>query len=190
MVIPHLLPVFGIVLGVNLLPAFGPPTWALLVFFKINWSMNSITLVVLGVTAATIGRVLLALGARAVSSQFPQRFVERLSTAKAALESHKKGSLAIFVLFVVSPLPSAQLFVAAGLLELPLVPLTLGFVIGRLMSYSFYVALATLAEKSLGSIVGTFFGSPWAIVIQLLFLAAVTALPLVNWARFIKPSQS
>ena len=39
---------FLIVLGVNLLPAFGPPTWTLLVFARLNLNMSPVALVVLG----------------------------------------------------------------------------------------------------------------------------------------------
>lgn len=33
----HLLAVIGIVFAINLLPAFGPPTWAVLVFSRFQW---------------------------------------------------------------------------------------------------------------------------------------------------------
>lgn len=33
----HLLAVIGIVFVINLLPAFGPPTWAVLVFSRFQW---------------------------------------------------------------------------------------------------------------------------------------------------------
>lgn len=184
--IGHCLAAFGIILGVNLMPAFGPPTWSLLVFFRLNWHLNPVALVLIGVTAATMGRVVLALAARRLRDHFPPKALARLGTAQEALESHRFGTMAVFVLFVISPLPSAQLFLAAGLLELPLVPITIGFVIGRMFSYSLYVTLATLAEKSLGSALGNMIGSPWAILVEVVLLAALAALPLVDWSRFIR----
>ena len=36
---------FGTVLGVNLLPAFAPPTWAVLVFFRLQSGLNPVVLV-------------------------------------------------------------------------------------------------------------------------------------------------
>ena len=95
------------------------------------------------------------------------------------------GAIALFGLFVVSPLPSAQLFLAAGLLDLPLGLLTLAFFLGRLVSYSIYVSVATLADKQLGNVLGQIFGSPWAIALQVGLLVAVCLLPLVNWRRFL-----
>lgn len=46
-------------------------------------------------------------------------------------------------LFALSPLPSAQLFVAAGLVDAPLVPLIAAFFAGRLVSYTIYVTAAS-----------------------------------------------
>jgi hypothetical protein len=33
---------FACIFGVNLLPAFAPPTWALLVFFKLNSDLAAV----------------------------------------------------------------------------------------------------------------------------------------------------
>jgi hypothetical protein len=89
-------------------------------------------------------------------------------------------------LFVVSPLPSAQLFIAAGLLDVPLVPVTAAFFVGRLVSYSFYISLATVAQKHLGAVLSQFLGSPVSIALQVVFLALVAALPFVDWSRLFR----
>ena len=108
------LALFAIVFGINLLPAFGPPTWAILVFTRLHWHLNPIALVLIGAVAATCGRYLLALGARHFSGRLPQRMQTNLTDAKDLLGKNPKSSLAVFAVFVVSPLPSAQLFLAAG----------------------------------------------------------------------------
>jgi uncharacterized membrane protein len=101
------------------------------------------------------------------------------------------GAIALFGIFVVSPLPSAQLFIAAGLLDVPLGLLAMAFFLGRLVSYSIYVSVATLADKQLGNVMGQIFGSPWSIALQVAFLAAVCLLPFVNWRRFLdRPPKS
>ncbi len=46
----------GVVFAVNLLPAFGPPTWAVLVFFSVDFDLPAATLVVGGALAAATGR--------------------------------------------------------------------------------------------------------------------------------------
>jgi membrane protein YqaA with SNARE-associated domain len=175
------LALFAIVFGINLLPAFGPPTWAVLVFTRLHWHLNPIALVLIGAVAATCGRYLLALGARHFSGRLPQRMRTNLTDAKELLGKNPKSSFAVFAIFVVSPLPSAQLFLAAGFLDLNLRLFTLAFFVGRLVSYSVYVSVAVVADRQLGNVIGQLFGSPWSIALQVALLAAVCLLPLVNW---------
>jgi membrane protein YqaA with SNARE-associated domain len=176
---------FAIVFGVNLLPAFGPPTWAVLVFTRLHWHLNPFALVLLGALAAISGRYLLARGARHFKGRMPARMKDNLEAARTLIERKRLGAIALFGLFVVSPIPSAQLFLAAGLLDLPLGPLSLAFFLGRLVSYSIYVSVATLADKQFGNVVGQIFGSPWSIALQVVLLVATCLLPLVNWRRFV-----
>jgi membrane protein YqaA with SNARE-associated domain len=178
----------AIVFGVNLLPAFGPPTWAVLVFARLHWHLNPIALVLLGAVAAMSGRYLLALGARQFRGRMPARMKGNLEAARTLLQRKRAGAIALFGIFVFSPLPSAQLFIAAGLLDLPLGLLTLAFFLGRLVSYSIYVGVATLADRQLGEVVGRVFGSPWSIALQIGLLVAVCVLPFVNWRRFLDRS--
>lgn len=179
------LTLFAIVFGINLLPAFGPPTWAVLVFTRLHWHLNPVVLVLLGAVAAMSGRYLLARGARHFKGRMPDRLKNNLQDAQTLIERKKVGAVALFALFVVSPLPSAQLFLAAGLLDLPLGLLTLAFFFGRLISYSIYVSAATLADRQLGNVIGQIFGSPWSIALQVVLLIAVCFLPFVNWRRFL-----
>ena len=58
---------FAVVLGINLLPAFGPPTWSVLILFRLRSDLHPVVLVVMGAAAAATGRSLLALGCRLVS---------------------------------------------------------------------------------------------------------------------------
>ena len=182
------LALFAIVFGINLLPAFGPPTWAVLVFARLHWHLNPIALVLIGAVAAMSGRYLLARGARHFRGRMPSRMKDNLQDAQTLIERRRVGAIALFGVFVVSPLPSAQLFLAAGLLDLPLGLLTVAFFIGRLVSYSIYVSLATLADKHLGNVLAQVFGSPWSIALQVILLAAVGVLPFVNWRRFLNRS--
>jgi membrane protein YqaA with SNARE-associated domain len=183
--VPYLA-LFAVVFGINLLPAFGPPTWAVLVFTRLHWHLNPVALVIIGGVAATAGRYVLARVARHFKGRMPTRMKDNLEAAHTLIERRRVGAIALFGVFVVSPLPSAQLFMAAGLLDLPLGILTVAFFLGRLVSYSIYVAVATLADKQFGHVLSQVFGSPWSIAVQVVLLAAVCALPLVNWRRVLE----
>jgi uncharacterized membrane protein YdjX (TVP38/TMEM64 family) len=176
---------FGAIFAVNLLPAFGPPTWSVLVFCQLTFGLEPQILVPLGAVAAASGRYLLALGARRLRGHLRPGSISNLEAARSLLAGDRRRAMIGLGLFALSPIPSAQLFVAAGLLEVRLVPLTLAFFAGRLVSYSIYVAGATLASETLAELLGRSLGSPLGIALQLLMLAGLVALVRVDWSRFL-----
>jgi len=166
----------GVVFAVNLLPAFGPPTWAVLVFFSFSYNLPAVPLVLGGALAAASGRYLLAGGARRLRPRFSPARLQRLDRAEAALSANRRRTAAGLGLFALSPVPSGQLFLAAGLMTVPLLPLTAAFFVGRLVSYSIYVGVATVAEQSLGDVVLDALTSPLGVALQLAMLVALGAL--------------
>jgi membrane protein YqaA with SNARE-associated domain len=166
----------GVVFAVNLLPAFGPPTWAVLVFFSLDFDLPAVPLVLGGALAAASGRYLLATGARRLRPRLSAARVQSLDRAEAALGANRRRSAAGLGLFALSPVPSGQLFVAAGLMTVPLLPLTAAFFAGRLVSYSIYVSAANLAESSLGGVVTEALTSPLGMALQLAMLVALGVL--------------
>jgi hypothetical protein len=172
---------FACIFGVNLLPAFGPPTWAVLVFFKLNSDLAAVPLVLGGAGAAASGRLVLARAARRVRGRFSRERLENLAVAQQALAGDRRKEFGGLALFALSPVPSAQLFVAAGLLEVRLLALTAAFFAGRLVSYSLYVEGASLAKHSLEHTLTGALRSWWGITLQVLMLAGLVALVRVDW---------
>ena len=166
----------GVVFAVNLLPAFGPPTWAVLVFFSLDFDLPAVPLVLGGALAAASGRLLLASGARALRPRFSADRLARPDRAEAALRRDRRRAAAGLGLFALSPVPSGQLFVAAGLMTVPLLPLTAAFFAGRLVSYSIYVGVAHVAERNLGSLALDALTSPLGMALQIAMLAGLAFL--------------
>jgi membrane protein YqaA with SNARE-associated domain len=166
----------GVVFAVNLLPAFGPPTWALLVFFAIDFDLPAVPLVLGGALAAACGRFVLANGARRLRPWLSARRLRRIDRAQAALGGNRRRAVAGLGLFALSPVPSGQLFTAAGMMTVPLAPLTAAFFAGRLVSYSIYVGIASVAERNLGSLALDSLTSPLGLTLQLLMLVALALL--------------
>ena len=166
----------GVVFAVNLLPAFGPPTWSLLLFFSLDFQMPTVLLVVGGALAAASGRLLLATTARRLRPHFSAARLRRLDRAEAALTRNRGRSLFGLGLFAVSPLPSGQLFLAAGLLTVPLLPLSAAFFAGRLVSYSIYVSAGSVAVHGLGAVALDSLLSPLGVALQVAMLLAVALL--------------
>ena len=149
-------------------------------FFRLNSDLAVVPLVLLGALAAASGRLALAAASRRFRSRFSQRRLESLEAAEAALVGSRRKAVAGLGLFCPVARPSAQLFVAAGLLSVPLVPLTAAFFAGRLVSYSLYVGAASAAEESLGPVLTDAFASPLGVALQILMLAGLVALVRVD----------
>jgi hypothetical protein len=176
------------IFGLNLLPAFGPPTWAVLVLFSLHGDYSTPALVLVGAAAAASGRLLLAHGTRQLRRFFPERQRKNLEVAGEALAERRGRALAGLALFAVSPVPSAQLFEAAGLLHTArLLPLTAAFFAGRLVSYALYVGGSTaLKGTDAGQVLLSSLTSPWGVAFQVAMLAGLVLLARVDWARLLK----
>lgn len=182
----HYSTVVLVVFFINILPAFAPPTWVVLVLFKLNGHLNPAALVVLGAVTAASGRLCLASATGRLRGRLSPKRRESLEALKVYLTGHRGRSALALALFMVSPLPSAQLFEAAGLIAAPLLPVTAVFFAGRLVSYSLYIGAATVAERSLGSALVSALTSPIGITVQVLLVLAVVLLARIDWTRIIE----
>lgn len=166
-----------VVFGLNLLPAFAPPTWALLVYFRLRWSLDIVALVALGGAAAGAGRFLLARGTRLLADHLPQDRRKRLEALGARVHRNRAAGAGGLVLFAMSPVPSAQLFEAAGLLRMALVPLTAAFFAGRVVSYTAYLLGAKASEgTSFEKVVTSSFTNPWLVALELVLVTGLVAM--------------
>lgn len=174
-----------VILLANMLPAFAPPTWAILVFFVLAKHPSPVALVPIGVLAAVSGRAFLALLFRRIRNWLPARYVANMTAAGEALTKTRGRSLAILLLFLVSPLSSAQLFEAAGMMaKIKLRPLLIAFAAGRLVSYSIYVSGAhALRATSLGALFEEYLTSPQAVLIEIALVLGLVALGNIDWAK-------
>jgi uncharacterized membrane protein YdjX (TVP38/TMEM64 family) len=175
---------FAIILGVNLLPAFGPPTWSIIVVYGISTKMPLLGLVITGAIAAALGRYALARAFRLLRKHIPLRLKRNVEAAGRALERRKRHTMLALGLFALSPVPSAQLFEAAGLTGIRLLPFTAAFFAGRLVSYSIYgltaknIEATTLGEAFRHSLV-----SPLGIGVQVAMIALLVGLTQINWEK-------
>lgn len=177
---------FAIVLGVNLMPAFGPPTWAILVLYVLNTHIHPALLIPVAAAAAASGRLLLALAFRLLGNKLPAKYRNNLKAAREALEKNRRNAILALGLFALSPVPSAQLFEAAGLAGVRLLPFTLAFFLGRTVSYSIYVFTASgLKATSLGDAFREAVTSPWGIALQVVMLIGLVLLAKIDWASWL-----
>lgn len=177
---------FFLVFGLNLLPAFAPPTWSIVVLYGLNGQLPLWALVVTAAVAASLGRFTLAWGCRIFASRLPQHLRDNLEAARIALHRRSHNVILALGLFLLSPLPSAQLFMAVGLARVPLLGFTAAFFVGRLITYSLYGWTARkIQQSSIGDAFMETLTSPWGIVLQVTMLAALIALVRIDWAKLL-----
>lgn len=166
--------------------AFGPPTWAVLVYFRFRYGdVPVVGLILGGALTAAAGRFLLALAFRAFGRWLPAKRREGLEALGRRLDQRRGGLISSFISFAVAPVLSAQMFEAAGLARIRLTPLVGAFFVGRLVSYSLYLDAAGAAHKSPAMLFRQGFTSPQAIATQLLTVAALIAIVKIDWPTTI-----
>jgi len=174
--------VVATIFGVNLLPALGPPTWAVLMLFYLHGDTSEFLLVPVGALSAAAGRLTLAHATRRLGAHLPAKQRRNLAAAGSVLLQRRTGSIAALALFALSPVPSAQLFEAAGLMQARLSTLTAAFFAGRLASYSLYLGGAhAVRDTSAADLIRTSLTSPIGWVVQVGMLALLVALGQINW---------
>ena len=166
------------------MPAFGPPTWSIIVLFGLSTQMPTAAIILTGAIAAASGRYALAYGFRLLGSYVPEKTRRNLAAARAALERNKRGGIVALGLYALSPLPSAQLFEAAGLARVRLAGFTAAFFAGRVVSYSIYALTAKgIQQTSLGGEFIKMLTSPVSIAIQIAMIAILVGLTRIDWQK-------
>lgn len=179
--------IFLFILIFNLAPAFTPPTWMVLSYIEVTRHIHFLILALIGATAATAGRVILAKLAKIIVRDrfLGQRTIKNLDSVKAEMQKHKRLTVGIFLFYAFSPLPSNQLFLAYGLTGLELWLIAIPFFLGRFISYLFWIVVASKIAHQLAAqafINKKFIGS-YFLIIQALTLVAVYAFTKIDWKK-------
>ena len=182
---------FFVVFGLNLIPAFAPPTWMVFSYIGFRYvTVNVVLLAVVGATAATLGRMTLAKMARVVVRQ---RFMsessrQNIDSIREYLEPRRKLTFGVFLFYAFTPLPSNYLFIAYGLTTMKLRMIAAPFFLGRSVSYSFWgLTASTVARRiTLESTDALSYLSIYFVTSQALLLSLIYAFTRVDWRMFIR----
>jgi hypothetical protein len=180
------LSLFAIIFLVNSLPAFAPPTWMLISAIALSGpDANPWLTALVAATAATAGRLVLAKLAFILVRQrwFSTSTKANIDVVKDRLERHRAMTFGAVLAYTCSPLPSNTLFIAYGLTSLPLAPVAAASFLGRFLTYSFWVVMATevahMAVIDVGSIMAYFGG--YFVVSQAFMLALAFLFAKLDW---------
>src|SRR3989338_2339559 len=101
----------SLVLGLNIIPAFMPPTWTVLAFFVTKYDLLQIPVVLIGASCATLGRVVLV----GISRKYFRRILsadsqENYASIGEYLNSNKHITIPLVVAYAFLPIPSNDVF--------------------------------------------------------------------------------
>lgn len=173
--------------AIQLPPALMPPSWALLAFFYVHFHLPLLPLTVGGAVSSTLGRIVLALGTRHLGRPFlSNERKENMAGLGAWLNHRPRWQIAGAVfLFAIGPIPSNQVFIAAGLTGTALGPVALGFFLGRVVSYTVLAVVTKSAVGQIETIFSQYFRSWSAIIGVAVTIAVIYALVRINWIKLL-----
>ena len=185
MLIYFLMAIF--VCGMNIIPAFMPATWIVLTFFYIKFNLFFIPTVIIGAVMATAGRVLLSF----VAKHYLRPFLSKNSQANydalgSYFNRHKQLTIPAVLSYAFLPIPSNQVFIAAGLANFNILVISLAFFVGRLISYSFWVGVAANLTDNLENIFVHHYTNMWSVVVEMLGFVLLIILSRIPWKNILK----
>jgi membrane protein YqaA with SNARE-associated domain len=188
--IEHWLMVLAIAVGLNAVPAFMPPTWSVLAYFHVREGLAIFPLAMVGAIGATIGRAMLALMSREVGTKLlPERWGTNIEALATELQRRRELGFLALALFALGPVPSNQLFIAAGIARAPLAPILAVFAVARFASYVVWITVADTAVANLAEVVSPRFGAEAATIVQVAAFLALIGVMQLDWRRIFRAGQ-
>jgi membrane protein DedA with SNARE-associated domain len=181
---------FLVVFGLNIIPAFAPPTWMVFSYIGFRYvTVNVALLAVIGAAAATLGRIILAKMARIVVRQkfMSDSSRSNIDSIHEYLEPRRKLTSGIFLFYAFTPFPSNYLFIAYGLTTMQLRKIAAPFFIGRSISYSFWGLTASSVARriTLESTDALSYFSIYFVATQILLLSLIYLFTRVDWRALL-----
>jgi membrane protein YqaA with SNARE-associated domain len=177
-----------VIFAVNAMPAFMPPTWTILAFAHAGLGLPMIPLAIGGALAAASGRWVLAIA----SSRYGRKLLrperrEVLARMGVWLEQRAKWAPPLAVLiYSFGPIPSNQLFIAAGLMRMPLGGIVAAFLAGRLVSYPLWIGASGIAARRMDELFSGHLLDAGAMLLDVALIAALVAFARIDWLRVIE----
>ena len=182
-----LLIAWAVAVVINLIPYFMPPTWAVVAFFLIALSLPLWPLAIGCAFASTAGRCgLYYMSARWGRRLLSARHRENVEALGRWLNARPgwRGALDVLV-YSLGPIPSNDLFIAAGLSRARLWPVAVGFLPGRLVSYPALALAAQGANDHFGGILTRQWHDPKWLALEILSIVGLVLFSRIDWPRLL-----
>ncbi len=185
---PHvvlLLAAWTLVFAINVVPAFMPPSWAVMAVFRITSGLPILPLTLGGAAASALGRMMLARLSARLGHKLPRSDRDNAAALGAFVNRHRHWRALIVFGYCLAPLPSNPLFIAAGVGRVPLLPVTIAFFLSRAIADTFWVWTAGLVATSLGDVFLHSLTSWQSIAVQIVAIVLVVLVFRLPWSRWL-----
>ena len=182
----YLLAAFALIFVINMVPAFMPASWMVMAFFYIQFDVPLLLLTLGGALCSGLGRIVLAKGSRWVKRNHMESKQQDLDDLGAFLDERRNAAGSTVFLYSLSPLPTNNLFIAAGMAEVNLAWVLTGFWCARAIADTFWVWTTDQVFATLGDVFGDTYTSWLGIGFQLLGVTSIALLYLLPWARWLR----
>ena len=158
----------------------------MIVIYSINTRTPAPTIVLVAALATASGRFLLARVFRLLASHVSEETKRNVAAARVEFERKKRNLMIALGLFVLSPVPSAPLFEAAGLAKVPLLGFTAVIFVGCTISYSIYLLTTKNIESTnVGEVFRQAITSPFGIALQVATIVLLVGFTRIDWAKHL-----
>jgi hypothetical protein len=181
-----LLAAFALIFVINLVPAFMPSSWMVMAFFYIQFDLPLLVLTLVGAGVSACGRLVLARGSAWTKRALPRASQDELDELGAFLDERRHVLAPTAFLYALTPLPTNNLFVAAGLAGVRLTNVIAGFLVARMIADTLFVWTTDRVFDDLGDVFGRAYGNWLAIAIQAASVTSIILLYKLPWARWLR----
>lgn len=171
---------------INVMPGLMPATWAILAFFFIKFGLRLLPTVILGAIMATTGRWVLAKTAkRFIRPHLSKKTQDNMTALGSFLTRNRKLSIPLIFAYAFLPIPSNQVFIAAGLSGVGVELISFSFLMGRLISYTFWVKVADKVTDDLNTIIVGDALNPKSLLIEGVGLVVLILIMKIPWSKWL-----
>lgn len=176
-----------LVFAINALPALMPPTWMILAFFYLHFNLQLLPLVIIGAFGATGGRIILFEFSRLyIRRFFPEKWLKNYDDLGKYFKKNQQLTIPIVLTYAFFPVPSNQVFIIAGLANLDIKIIAFSFLVGRMISYTFWVVLANKVMDNLENLFIAHLTNASTIAIELIGFSLIIIIGKINWRKILK----
>jgi membrane protein DedA with SNARE-associated domain len=171
---------------VDLIPAFGPPAWSVMVFMQVKFGLKIWWVLLVGVLGSTVGRYMLSRYIVPVLSDKLLKKQKKEDIEFLGEKLNKKGWQSFFVVlaYTLVPIPTAPLFTVAGIAKIKPLHIIPPFFIGKFTSDALVVFAGKYASENYDEVMQGLVS--WQSILTFCFgLVLISILLFIDWRALL-----